>query len=96
MTSTPTPQVGFLLNEEAIKSLRTALRGQLILPDHADYDSARTVWNGMIDKHPAAIVRCAGAADVITAVRFAREHNMTVAVGGGGHSFAGNAVCDNG
>ena len=90
------PQVGFLLADEAIESLKASLRGQLILPDHVDYDAARTVWNGMIDKRPAAIVRCAGTADVINAVRFARQHNLLAAVRGGGHSFAGNAVCDNG
>lgn len=96
MTSPPTLQVGFLPSNEAIESLNVSLRGQLILPDQLEYDSARTVWNGMIDKRPAAIVRCAGVADVVTAVRFARQHNLIVAVRGGGHSFAGNAVCDNG
>ena len=65
-------------------------------PSDADYDDARAVWNGMVDKHPALIVQCAGVADVVTAVNFAREHDLLVAVRGGGHNAAGNAVCDDG
>jgi FAD/FMN-containing dehydrogenase len=72
------------------------LRGQLIVPGDPDYESARRVWNAMSDKHPAMIVRCAGVADVITGVNFAREQGMHVAVRGGGHNAAGNAVCDGG
>jgi FAD/FMN-containing dehydrogenase len=60
------------------------------------YETARKIWNAMIDKHPALIVRCAGVADVITAVQFARTHNLLVAVRGGGHNVSGNAVCDGG
>ena len=60
------------------------------------YDTARRVWNGAIDKHPAAIVRCAGVADVIAALRFARQHDLLVAVRGGGHNVAGTASCDGG
>lgn len=76
--------------------LRAKLRGRLILPDDADYEEARHVWNGMIDKRPAAIVRCAGPADVVQAVDFARSQGMLVAARGGGHNVAGNATCDGG
>src|SRR5690606_13486529 len=57
---------------------------------------ARTIWNGMIDRRPGLIVRCAGAADVVSAVWFARDNDLLVAVRGGGHNIAGNAVCDGG
>jgi FAD/FMN-containing dehydrogenase len=72
------------------------LRGSVILPDHPDYEAARKVWNGMVDKRPAIIVRCAGARDVVAAVDFARDHGLPVAVRGGGHNVAGAAVCDDG
>ena len=72
------------------------LRGQLIRPEDAEYDEARHVWNGSIDRRPGFIVRCAGTADVIASVSFARTHGLRVAVRGGGHSFAGHSVCDGG
>ena len=62
----------------------------------AGYDDARKVWNGMIDKRPALIARCAGVADVMDAVNFARTNNLLVSVRGGGHNITGNAVCDGG
>jgi FAD/FMN-containing dehydrogenase len=71
-----------------------ALRGQLIRPGDAAYDQARAVYNGMIDKHPAAIARCRDVADVIACVRFASQHGIEVAVRGGGHSAAGLGVAD--
>ncbi|MCW5658913.1 MAG: FAD-binding oxidoreductase [Burkholderiaceae bacterium] len=71
-------------------------RGRLIGADHADYDSARALWNGAIDRRPRLIARCCGSADVIAAVRFAREHDLEIAVRGGGHNVAGTAVCDDG
>jgi FAD/FMN-containing dehydrogenase len=71
-------------------------RGRLIRADHDDYDDARSVWNGAIDRRPRLIARCAGAADVAAAVRFAREHDLEIAIRGGGHNVAGTAVCDDG
>jgi len=71
-------------------------RGQLITADHTDYDSARAVWNGAVDRRPRLIARCSGTADVAAAVRFARDHNLEIAVRGGGHNVAGTAVCDEG
>jgi FAD/FMN-containing dehydrogenase len=71
-------------------------RGRLIGADHADYDAARAVWNGAIDRRPRLIARCVGTADVVAAVRFAREHELEIAIRGGGHNVAGTAVCDDG
>jgi FAD/FMN-containing dehydrogenase len=70
------------------------LRGELISPDHPGYDTARAVYNAMIDKRPAAIARCRDSADVVACVRFARTHGVTMAVRGGGHSAAGLGVWD--
>ena len=70
--------------------------GELITPDHPSYDAARRVWNGMIDRFPAVIARCANAADVAAAVRYAGEHDLPLAVRGGGHNVAGTAVVDDG
>src|SRR5579885_1471346 len=80
----------------AIEQFRHALRGQLLSPGDAQYDAVRKVPNAMIDRRPGMIARCAGAADVVTCVRFAREHDLLVAVRGGGHSVAGKSVCDGG
>ncbi|MEV0176824.1 FAD-binding oxidoreductase [Streptomyces sp. NPDC050803] len=71
-------------------------RGRLITRDDADHDTARAVWNGAVDRHPRLIARCAGTADVAAAVRFARDHDLEIAVRGGGHNVAGTAVCDDG
>src|SRR5262245_22380444 len=71
-------------------------RGELIAPDHDHYDAARAVWNGTVDRRPRLIARCRGTADVAAAVRFARDHDLDVAVRGGGHNVAGTAVCDDG
>jgi FAD/FMN-containing dehydrogenase len=83
-------------DEATLQHFRAGVRGALIRPGDASYDAARTVWNGMIDKRPALIVRCAGAADVISAVQCARTHRLLVSVRGGGHNIPGNAVCDGG
>ncbi len=82
--------------EDALEKLKRLIQGDVLLPSHDDYDQARKIWNGMIDKRPALIVRCTGPADVIDAVKFAREHDLLVSVRGGGHNVAGNALCDNG
>jgi FAD/FMN-containing dehydrogenase len=74
--------------------LAAAMRGDLILPGNPGYDQARAVYNGMIDRHPAAIARCRDTADVITCVRFAREHDAEIVVHGGGHNVAGFGVWD--
>ena len=71
-------------------------RGELIGADHAEYDTARAVWNGTIDRRPRAIARCRGAADAAAAVRYARDNDLEIAVRGGGHNVAGTAVCDDG
>ncbi|MBB3142701.1 FAD-binding oxidoreductase [Halomonas organivorans] len=81
---------------EALAALRGRLRGTLMAPDEVGYEQARMVWNAMIDRHPALIVRARGTADVMAAVRFAREHRLAIAVRGGGHNVAGLAVCDGG
>src|SRR6266498_1978235 len=79
-----------------IGGLRGRFRGALLRPGEEGYDEARRVWNGAIDRRPALIARCAGADDVVEAVRFAREQDMLVSVRGGGHAVAGHAVCDGG
>ena len=80
----------------AIQKLRTTVRGAVLCPGQDGYDAARTIPNAMIDRRPAAIARCTGAADVIACVRFACEHDLLVSVRGGGHSVAGKSVCDDG
>jgi len=70
--------------------------GLLIHPDHPEYDNARRVYNGMIDRRPALIARCSNADDVVRAVNFARENGLTLSVYGGGHAVTGTAVCDDG
>jgi FAD/FMN-containing dehydrogenase len=71
-------------------------RGELITADHDGYDDARAVWNGTVDRRPRLIARCSGTADAAAAVRFARDHDLEIAVRGGGHNVAGTAVCDDG
>jgi FAD/FMN-containing dehydrogenase len=71
-------------------------RGRLISAQDNDYDIARAIWNGAIDRRPRLIARCVGPTDVVAAVRFAREHDLEIAIRGGGHNVAGTAVCDDG
>jgi FAD/FMN-containing dehydrogenase len=85
-----------MLNEILISQFKAQLRGELVSPGDAKYENARKVHNGMIDKRPRLIARCADAADVIAAVRFGREHGLLVSVRGGGHNGAGLGVCDGG
>lgn len=84
------------IESAAVKELKDSLRGELLMPGNAGYGHSRAVWNGMIDKRPALIARCEGAADVANALTFARERNLLVAVRGGGHSISGKAVCEGG
>lgn len=79
-----------------IEEVKGSLRGPLLRPGDAGYEAGRRVWNGMIDKHPDLILQCAGVADVIAGVNFARANDTLVAVRGGGHSAAGLGTCDNG
>jgi FAD/FMN-containing dehydrogenase len=95
MTAIPTPQAQ-PLRTIAFDELAASFRGELLLPTSPGYDAARRIWNGAIDRRPACITRCTGAADVVAAVRFARVHDLEIAVRGGGHSVAGNALCDDG
>jgi FAD/FMN-containing dehydrogenase len=84
------------LDQAAIAEFKQSLRGELITPSDQDYDQKRKLWNGMIDKHPAMILRCTGAADVVSAVNFARNNRLLLSVRGGGHNVAGKALCDDG
>jgi FAD/FMN-containing dehydrogenase len=80
----------------AFDELGRSFGGELVLPGSPGYDSARRIWNGAIDRRPACIARCSGVADVVAAVRFARERDLEIAVRGGGHNVAGTALCDGG
>ncbi len=84
------------VSESRIAELTSGLRGRIIRPGDGDYDDARRVWNTMIDRHPALIVRPGVAADVVAAVNFARDNSLLVSVRSGGHNVSGNAVCDGG
>lgn len=91
-----TMQQDILLEDTTIAELQMHLRGSLLRPGDAGYDAARTIWNGLIDKKPALIARCAGTADVIACVNFARTHGIDLAIRSGGHNVAGNSLCDGG
>ena len=84
------------LTREDIAGLRSTIGGQAVLDGDDGYEAGRRVWNGVIDKRPALIVKCAGPADVIAAVNFARDRALPVSVRGGGHNVAGTAICDAG
>jgi hypothetical protein len=84
------------LERAAIRELGEAITGPVMLADHPDYDGARKIWNGMHDKRPALIARCLSSEDVSNAVTFARERGLLTAVRGGGHSWPGKSVCDDG
>src|SRR5260221_1422594 len=81
---------------ESLPELRAGFHGVLILEHDPGYDRARQVFNAMIDRRPAIIAQCSGAADVVRAVNFARTHGLRASVKGGGHNVAGQAVCDGG
>jgi len=84
------------LRGSSIEALSAGLSGDLLMPGQQRYEQARLIWNGMFDKRPALIARCTGAADVMQAVNFAREHRLLTAVRAGGHSFSGKSTCDGG
>jgi FAD/FMN-containing dehydrogenase len=84
------------LRAEVIQNLRNALEGDVLREEDAGYYAARRIWNGMVDKHPGMIVQCAGTADVVQAVNFAREQDLLASIRGGGHNVAGSAIADKG
>src|SRR5688500_11795312 len=84
------------VNEDAVNALRASVRGEVVTHQEPSYDGARAVWNGSIDRRPVMGVRCRGVADVRAALRFGREHDLEIAVRGGGHNVAGFGTCDGG
>ncbi len=96
MVEVQVTQTNATLEGAAVQELKTLLRGKAILPMDPEYEQGRKIWNGMIDRHPAIIVQCAGVSDIINSVKFAHKNNLRVAVRGGGHNVAGNAVCNDG
>jgi FAD/FMN-containing dehydrogenase len=84
------------LQPRKIEELKGGFKGEILLPNDGAYESARKIWNATIDKHPTVIARCATTSDVVHAVNFARDNGLLLAVRGGGHNIAGNAMCDDG
>ncbi|MBN3946379.1 MAG: FAD-binding oxidoreductase [Nostoc sp. NMS7] len=84
-----------LLNDK-LGTLKTNVKGYVVLPDDPRYDEVREIWNAMIDRRPAVIVQCAEASDIAVAIAWARENGVEISIRGAGHNIAGNAVCDNG
>ena len=84
------------INPAMLDMMKPRLRGSLHVRGEAGYDEARIIWNAMFDRSPGVVIRCAGAGDVIHALRFANEHKLDIAIRGGGHNIAGNAVCNGG
>jgi hypothetical protein len=87
---------GMALAKDRIERFQASFRGEVIQPADFAYEKARKIWNASIDKHPGIIARCAGIADVMAAVNFARENGLLVAVRGGGHNVSGRALCNEG
>jgi len=87
---------GRVLGEDSLQTFGASLRGELVRPGDKSYDSARRVWNGMIDRHPALIAYCKDVGDVVRSVHFARSNELLTAVRSGGHNVSGNSVCDRG
>jgi hypothetical protein len=84
------------VSPEILQAFKAGFAGAVLGPDDAAYDETRTIWNAMIDRRPGLILRCSGTADIVQAVRFARQHQFLISVRGGGHNIAGLAVCDGG
>ena len=84
------------LSSETIEELRSSIRGEIVLPEDSNYDEVRAIWNAMIDRKPAVIVRCSGVADVMSSIEFAKANDLVLAVRGAGHNIAGSALCDDG
>src|SRR5262245_59081466 len=95
MTTPTLAEVGRRSKQPTVVEI-DGFRGRLINADHGDYDIARAVWNGAIDRRPRLIARCVGTADVVRAIRCARDHHLEIAIRGGGHNVAGTAICDDG
>jgi FAD/FMN-containing dehydrogenase len=85
-----------ILEARTVEKLRSGFEGEILLPSDSAYESARQIWNAMIDKRPAIIARCATSSDVVRGINFARDNGLVLAVRGGGHNIAGNALCDDG
>ncbi len=85
-----------MINEAVLEQFRKNVKGQILSRKDNGYDEARKVWNGMIDKHPAVVVRCADEDDVVKALEFARSNKLEISVSGGGHNVAGFSTCDDG
>jgi FAD/FMN-containing dehydrogenase len=92
----PVARPGVGVGADAPEELRRSVRGSVLAPGERGYDEARRIWNGMIDRRPAVIARCTGAADVSAAIAFARARGLPIAVRGGGHNVAGTSVCEDG
>src|SRR3954469_15452928 len=88
--------MGLPLSRGSVDGLRAQFSGEVVAPDDVGFDGARAVHNGLIDKRPALIARCANTADVVDAVRFARAEGLEISVRGGGHNVAGKAVTEGG
>ncbi|MCS0587810.1 FAD-binding oxidoreductase [Massilia norwichensis] len=84
------------MKNEVVDAFKATLREPVLQPGDPGYDDARAIWNAMIDRRPAMIARCAGTADVVASVNFARENGLPLAVKGGGHNIAGSALCEDG
>ncbi|KRH99908.1 FAD-binding oxidoreductase [Curvibacter sp. PAE-UM] len=84
------------LAPETLQAFKTAFKGRVLTADDPEYEESRTIWNAMIDRRPGLVARCTGTADVVQAVRFARQHGLLSSVRGGGHNIAGLSVCDGG
>src|SRR6516225_10220371 len=84
------------MSNERIENLQSKVKGQIILRSDSSFEEVCQIWNAMIERRPALVVRCAEAGDVPQAISFARENGLEISIRGGGHNFAGNALCDNG